>query len=257
MVLVGTRVRPSPPTYCCPGPRNRGPQGWLLGRAGPPAGLDHQREVDYQAGQAQPHRFPPWATLPYGHGKEGAERKLDPGIPFSWSADKLHLVNAENETAAPYVAQGVYCPAICSCGGGRLSFLQPRTTEGLCLYQCSCEVPQMQASCYKPKWSPKQCEPSCPPASASSTPSNKLSSSNKIGRGWKRQCAYSCGRRGWSVCPAGRLWGRSSSSSWQEEPLSSQRAKQPDFRIFAWSLPSPRQEKSSVRLWPRQLTGFI
>lgn len=139
-----------PPTAAL-APGTEDPQGWLLGRAGPSAGLDHQRGVDPEARQAQPHRFPPWATLLYGRGKEGVERKLDPAIPFCWPANKLHPVNAENEAAAPYVAQGVYCPAICSCGGGMLSFLQPRTTKGLCLYQCSCEVPRMQASCNKPK----------------------------------------------------------------------------------------------------------
>lgn len=70
---------------------------------------------------------------------------------------------------------------------GRLSFLQPDPEGGLCLYQCSCEVPQMQPSCSKPKRAPNSVNQTVPPTSASSIPSNKVSTSNKTEWGCKMQ----------------------------------------------------------------------
>lgn len=115
------------------------------------------------------------------HGKGGSEEEVGLGSHIVSTSQQTPTWSqrTENEAAAASSAErGADCPAVCGCGGGCPSSGQE--PPGALFTSVQLSGPPNAAQLLKAKMSSKQCEPNCPPTSASSIPSNKMSTGNKI-----------------------------------------------------------------------------
>lgn len=89
------------------------------------------------------------------HGKGGSEEEVGLGSRIDSTSQQTPPGHSTRKTKLPLLPplSGVRI-ALRSAAVGEAALPPARNLQGLCLHQCSCQVPRMQPSCWKPKRAP-------------------------------------------------------------------------------------------------------